>query len=430
MKKIVLTFCLIAGMGAKGWAQQLPNVGFNNWKGSGNAGSTYQSSGGSLTGGSSSLGLRQRPGDEPTDWFGSSINQQVVLGKKQELIYKKTDNENTYAQLKNTYVGAMGIGSNAPAYLTFGTPWVYAVSPVSECDGGTYGGKSSFSWKPDAIRGRFKKTAADKAEPSYIIVYLWNGTFTSQIKSSSSNDADRLKDDVDRAILGSVSATGIAEPSRVTNRGKLIAWCNQAFKNTTTSDSDWNTITVELNYVEANINEVPTKMNVVISAGDYWNRDNIQDGTTLDVDDVEFVFYSELASGSYNGNALVLNDDGTIENVDEVYAEQKISLTSNGHGATIEKSYDEETAQLTITVKGEDISVNPSNFHTYTIQFKKPLAKGDVNGDGQVTIADVTALVNIILGKSEDELGMADVNGDGPVTIADVTALVNIILGK
>ncbi len=62
---------------------------------------------------------------------------------------------------------------------------------------------------------------------------------------------------------------------------------------------------------------------------------------------------------------------------------------------------------------------------------------GDVNKDGSRTIADVTALVNIILGKAtpeanpEYDFDAADVNGDGGVpTIADVTALVNIILGK
>ena len=60
---------------------------------------------------------------------------------------------------------------------------------------------------------------------------------------------------------------------------------------------------------------------------------------------------------------------------------------------------------------------------------------GDVNNDGNITIADVTALVNIILGKDNDEPHLydhvaADVNDDGAVTIADVTALVNIILGK
>jgi len=56
--------------------------------------------------------------------------------------------------------------------------------------------------------------------------------------------------------------------------------------------------------------------------------------------------------------------------------------------------------------------------------------RGDVNGDTKVTIADVTALVNIILGKSTDVHCTADINGDGKITIADVTALVNIILGK
>lgn len=60
---------------------------------------------------------------------------------------------------------------------------------------------------------------------------------------------------------------------------------------------------------------------------------------------------------------------------------------------------------------------------------------GDINFDDAVTIADVTALVNIILGKDDEEPHLynheaADVNDDGTITIADVTALVNIILGK
>ena len=57
---------------------------------------------------------------------------------------------------------------------------------------------------------------------------------------------------------------------------------------------------------------------------------------------------------------------------------------------------------------------------------------GDVNHDGKVNIADVTALVDIILGKDTDEENYdhdaADVNEDDDITITDVTALVNIIL--
>ncbi len=60
---------------------------------------------------------------------------------------------------------------------------------------------------------------------------------------------------------------------------------------------------------------------------------------------------------------------------------------------------------------------------------------GDVNRDGDITIADVTALVNIILGKDGQlpyvyDHVAADTNADGDITIADLTALVNIILGR
>ncbi len=73
-----------------------------------------------------------------------------------------------------------------------------------------------------------------------------------------------------------------------------------------------------------------------------------------------------------------------------------------------------------------DTAGNPGYF-TYKATFQV----GDVNKDGSITIADVTVLVNIILGKSTDyDEQLADVNGDKSVTIADVTALVNIILGK
>ena len=52
--------------------------------------------------------------------------------------------------------------------------------------------------------------------------------------------------------------------------------------------------------------------------------------------------------------------------------------------------------------------------------------KGDVNGDGEVNIADVNTLINMILSGINDPLG--DVNGDGEITIADVNSLIDIIL--
>jgi hypothetical protein len=52
---------------------------------------------------------------------------------------------------------------------------------------------------------------------------------------------------------------------------------------------------------------------------------------------------------------------------------------------------------------------------------------GDVNGDGSVTIADVSALIDLLLGSGTPSAG-ADVNVDGSVTIADVSALIDLLL--
>lgn len=56
--------------------------------------------------------------------------------------------------------------------------------------------------------------------------------------------------------------------------------------------------------------------------------------------------------------------------------------------------------------------------------------KGDVNGDGEVTIADVNLLIDIILGGEADvdTMKRADVNEDQEIGIADINTLIDIIL--
>ena len=53
---------------------------------------------------------------------------------------------------------------------------------------------------------------------------------------------------------------------------------------------------------------------------------------------------------------------------------------------------------------------------------------GDINGDGNINIGDVTALISIVLGNETDRAVFCDVNLDGVVNIADVTALISIVL--
>ncbi len=57
---------------------------------------------------------------------------------------------------------------------------------------------------------------------------------------------------------------------------------------------------------------------------------------------------------------------------------------------------------------------------------EQPGIKGDVNGDGEVNIADVNAIIDMILTGNMDARG--DVNGDTEVNIADVNTIIDIIL--
>jgi flavodoxin len=54
---------------------------------------------------------------------------------------------------------------------------------------------------------------------------------------------------------------------------------------------------------------------------------------------------------------------------------------------------------------------------------------GDVNDDGEVSIGDVTALIDMLLSGNTNN-ARADVNGDGEVSIGDVTALIDILLNS
>lgn len=68
---------------------------------------------------------------------------------------------------------------------------------------------------------------------------------------------------------------------------------------------------------------------------------------------------------------------------------------------------------------------------TLTGNGDEPL-QGDVNCDGVVNIADVTVLIDYLLGNVPEDFdtNAADVNDDGLINIADVTALIDLLLDK
>ena len=58
--------------------------------------------------------------------------------------------------------------------------------------------------------------------------------------------------------------------------------------------------------------------------------------------------------------------------------------------------------------------------------------KGDVNGDGSVDVADISAIISVMSGETEDNATTkaADINGDGTVDVADISAVISIMAGE
>ena len=366
-------------------AQQLPNVGFDSWK--------------TTCGSSRSVNEKKevvRPGVEPAEWNGSNVNQTVFGVNKLEpgLVTKQEEGGNKYLQLRNMYVVALGVGSNAPGFINFGTPWVYATSQIKKCDGGTFGGQS-FTYKPDAIKGKYKRADSDAEgkpisnnESSHIIVYLWYGTYQSFIGSTDLKTKEE-KENVDRAVLG--KTTGPVS-------GKLVASCDKAFSST--ANNDWETIVVPLNY-EANAGN-PAMMNVIISAGDYWNRSKLLDGTTLLVDDVDFVYYSTLTSLKAGSKAIALKDGVYNYTVTgKMPTKKEVVATCKSQFADATVAVDAANYKVTVTVTnqgGKD--VDGATQHVYTLQYTAPVVKQyvgilNVEMNNEDVIANATQEVTI-----------------------------------
>lgn len=368
-------------------AQQLPNVGFESWKKTCGETTTTKDNASFV-----------RPGVEPADWNGSNVTQVFKFSN----FVKKDEASHTggFATILTNQKPGLGKASApAPAFLNFGTPWIFADTGkiqgngLEMGDGGVYGGMN-FSYRPDAVVGWYKRDNSKGTEDAYVIAYLWSGTFKSQVRSAiektggtSSNpiyseSATIELTDVDRAILGK---------SSVTQSGTLIASCEKKISN---SFSEWTQIIVPLEYKTTTV--VPEKMNLIISAADYWNRANIVPYNTLVVDDVDFVYYSTLTSLKAGSKTIALKDgvyNYTV--VGKMPAEEEVVATCKSQFADAAVAVDAANYKVTVTVTnqgGKD--VDGATQHVYTLQYTAPEIKqyaGILNVDCDILGGDVIA---------------------------------------
>ena len=66
---------------------------------------------------------------------------------------------------------------------------------------------------------------------------------------------------------------------------------------------------------------------------------------------------------------------------------------------------------------------------TYTVTVNESFMQGDVNGDGEVDVRDITALIDVIMNSITDN-PRADVNADKDIDVRDITALIDIIMNS
>lgn len=152
-------------------------------------------------------------------------------------------------------------------------------------------------------------------------------------------------------------------------------------------------------------------------------------GDELYIDDVYFVYYSDLKSLSYDGTPINIEDPENIQIAAKDFDLSKVSCTS-GKGANIQTSYDEGTRILTITIEGNDISENSENHHEYSVKIVPPASEVTLTDDRLIKVnmmGTVYPSINsVTISESESKDGtvaftMKNFTFAGAISVGDVT---------
>lgn len=114
---------------------------------------------------------------------------------------------------------------------------------------------------------------------------------------------------------------------------------------------------------------------------------------------------------------------------------QEVTL---GNTYTTQKSNNNHSYKFTGEGKDYTFTFDESNLTFSISEYQEPplpdpssLQVGDVNGDGEINIADVNVIIDILLGgfANYDKRHRSDANRDDEINIADVNAVIDLLLG-
>lgn len=194
---------------------------------------------------------------------------------------------------------------------------------------------------------------------------------------------------------------------------------------------DWRLVSCPFDYASYAANGAEAKAilmtfstNATPGKGSYSN--GVAD--SVYVDDLELVYLADIKSVSFKGATLDLTNTDIDIADDDVISASDFVVEKKGEDAKVTTLVEANAKgyQAVISVVSGDLNTQK----TLVFNFNKPVwADGDVNHDGVVDLADVTLLINKVLGADATQLYNPDVNADGNVDVADVTTLVSLILG-
>ncbi len=358
MKKKLLSLLLLGGLTLTAGAQQLPNGGFEGTWGD----CTPYTGGSSTKVGKTPEGwtISHVAGYRFIIWTGSTIVGSNVTG----------NSGSTAVELVNS-PNSMVSAQTVPGYMALGSQTTWNTSNTSASasskDGGSYGG-IEFSYKPDAIKLYYKRTASDD-QPATVVAYLWKGTTTqANVPVSIGGSPTKVNMiDRDRNVLGMEYAKG-DEPTYSSDFCRVA----KLIKYITETPTSWTELVIPFEYENASV--TPAKIQVVLAANSYFDASTITQGNMFTVDDVTMVYYSTLKTLTYNGESVSFPKYGgeVVIVSDGDYDASKLSYTLNGQTASETSSYDASTQSVTITVSNVDADEDGNSTHTYTIKFAKP----------------------------------------------------------
>lgn len=360
MKKSILTLAMAAICGS-GMAQdpiyQLPNSDFES-----GLVPAYKS--GSTT------------NYEPSNWHGYPTMSGIFASTGQKKGDKLCESKDVHSESKGTksvYIKATYIQKTlANGVMTSGrvnsSSWIpdTPASNYNYSPGGTYNKNQNkntnfnpkFTGKPDAMKVWVKFVANDatiKSEYPY-----------ASVNAVLHNDQKYQDPEVKGKDYSNVKIAG-ASDLKIGEKGY----------------DTWTELTIPFTYYHTAKDQEPAYMLVSFSTNTKPGAGT--EGDMLFIDDLEFIYNSELKTATYDKVSLDFSKSDQV-NINKVYNPTLLKVTSNGEGATISRNYDAARGLLTITIKGNDISENESNYHTYKIQFAAPEASKKYDAGLIVTV--------------------------------------------